>query len=546
MNRAAAVIEGPPLAPATLGPQTLPAFLADVAARFDERQALVTGFGRWSYRQLYERSVAATVALRRRGVGFGDRVAVVGANGEPWISAVFGALRLGAVPVLLHALLTIEDIDGAIALTGSRFLLISGRTGSRTIMEEYVARHPSLASADLNLMGQAIQDELAALIEVSGGEVRAAWRWEASGSSPSAEDAPADPVAPSDEALVLFTSGTSGAPKAVLHEHHAPCLQYQPWVRAQGINADDRVFTAYPFCWSSGFVRSLCATLSTGARLVTVDRFEPEVVLQLMEEEQVTLAVLPAAHLEHRLLDSDAFAPARLRTLRSATPALAQALEIPTLGYAAYGMTETFTLVTLGCLDDMGPRPPGWVGPPLPGWTIRVVDDHTGHLLGRGQAGRIEVRGPSMMREYIGRARSDYLTEDGFFRTPDSGLLDDRGNLSFLGRLDDVIRASGANVSTAEVEQSLLNHPQIRLAVALGVPHPRLGQALIACVVPAQEALDEAEVLAWLRGRLASYKVPRRVLVFDERELRFTVSQKVERAHLRDVVAARLPASADW
>jgi acyl-CoA synthetase (AMP-forming)/AMP-acid ligase II len=529
-----AVIRGPDPPGQPRGPDTLPAFLAEVADRYGDRTALVTRYGRWSYRELHGRSVEVASGLRRHGVKAGDRIAVSAPNGEPWISVVFGALRLGAVPVLLHVLLTVDDIDEAVALTGCRFLV-----SSRAPLEEYLARHP--VQGDVSGPRADPPDRLAAIVRIGGDGPCSPAPWTAVGDAQPTDGCCCELPRPHDDALILFTSGTSGAPKAVLHEHLAPCLQYHPWVRAQGITGEDVVFTAYPFCWSSGFVRSLCATLSIGATLVTIDRFDPETVLKMMEKEAATLAVLPAAHLEHRLLEAPGFAALNLASLRTATPTLAGALGIPSLGYTGYGMTETFTLITLGRAEESGPPlPPGWVGKPLEGWTIRVTDVDTGRLLRRGEVGRIEVRGPSLMREYIGRPRSDYMTEDGFFRTPDSGFVDDDGALRFHGRLDDVIRISGANVSTTEVEQALVSHPDIRIAVALGVPHPRLGQALVAGVVPNDEDLDEADIVAWLRTRLAGFKVPRRVLVLHEDELRFTVSQKVQRSHLRDLALSRL------
>src|SRR6185312_93336 len=124
--------------------------------------------------------------------------------------------------------------------------------------------------------------------------------------------------------------------------------------------------------------------------------------------------------------------------------------------------------------------------------------------------------------------------------------LDDEGFVHFASRIDDIVRSAGVNVSTTEVERELNALPRVRMAVAVGLPHPTLGQALVACIVPADPDLDEAQVLAALRPRLSSYKLPRATVFLDESELRFTVSQKVQRAPLRDEAARRIAAEGRW
>jgi acyl-CoA synthetase (AMP-forming)/AMP-acid ligase II len=162
------------------------------------------------------------------------------------------------------------------------------------------------------------------------------------------------------------------------------------------------------------------------------------------------------------------------------------------------------------------------------------------------------------MTGYVGRSAGETFDADGYFLTSDLGYLDSGGYLYFSGRADDLVRSAGVNVSAAELERELGQHPQVRLVVALGVPHPRLGQALVACVVrekaPAgaqpdalpDALLDADEIARWLRPRLATYKQPRAVLFFEESELSFTGSQKVQRAPLRERVLRRIEQEALW
>jgi fatty-acyl-CoA synthase len=193
------------------------------------------------------------------------------------------------------------------------------------------------------------------------------------------------------------------------------------------------------------------------------------------------------------------------------------------------------------------PSPPaGHLQRPQPGWTIKIIDQETGETVPRGTAGQIGVKGPSLMRGYIGRPPGDGFDADGFFLTPDLGQMDTGGNLYLLSRLDDLVRSAGVNVSTLEVERELGEFGAVRLAVVLGVPHPTLGSALVACVVPNAEQLTEDDVLSWLRPRLASYKLPRRVLFISADDLSYTTSQKVRRGALRDLATDRINQAGGW
>jgi acyl-CoA synthetase (AMP-forming)/AMP-acid ligase II len=205
-------------------------------------------------------------------------------------------------------------------------------------------------------------------------------------------------------------------------------------------------------------------------------------------------------------------------------------------------MSESCTLVTV----TRSREPAGTAGRVLPGWSLAVVDPHSGAVLPRGQVGLVKIKGPAMMTALNGRPLADVADADGYFVTSDLGWLDDDGNFFFSNRIDDLVRSGGVNVSTGELERVLAGHDGVKHAIALGVPHPRLGQALVACIVRDDPDLGSDEVVAWLRPRMASYKLPRAVLFFDESELTFTVSEKVERTALRAAVVDRIDSLALW
>ena len=153
------------------------------------------------------------------------------------------------------------------------------------------------------------------------------------------------------------------------------------------------------------------------------------------------------------------------------------------------------------------------------------------------------MKGVTLMRGYYKVAVENCFDADGYFRTQDGGSLDGEGYLHWTGRLSNLIKTGGANVSPVEIEESLAKHPSVKLAAVVGVEHPTLGEIVVLCAVPVAGAkIDEAELRAWLRERLAAYKVPRRVLAFREGDIAYTGNQKVQVAPLREAARKRLEA----
>jgi len=182
-------------------------------------------------------------------------------------------------------------------------------------------------------------------------------------------------------------------------------------------------------------------------------------------------------------------------------------------------------------------------GYPLPGNAFRVVDPLTGKVLKRGEVGELSVKGPTMMLGYLRVAAEDIFDDDGFFRTGDGGFVDAEGRIHWHGRLNDIIKTGGANVSPLEIDAVLRECPGVKVAATVGVPHETLGEIVVACIVPKPDAtLDESTVRAFVSKQLSSYKVPRRVLFVAESELELTASNKVKTAPLRELAAKRLAA----
>jgi acyl-CoA synthetase (AMP-forming)/AMP-acid ligase II len=368
----------------------------------------------------------------------------------------------------------------------------------------------------------------------------------AAGVSDEVLDSRAAEISPADDAVVIYTSGTSAAPKGVLHGHRAAALQSWRFARLLGLDANVRTWSTSPFFWTAGFCMIMGATLAGGGCLVLQEVFEPGEALRLIEAERVTFPQA-WAHQLVQLEEHPDWASRDLSSVRQAESYLSFGrhktvhLDDVWSAYSAYGMSETFTIVSAVPANSPPVDRDGHNGRLLPGNALRIIDPASGKALPEGCDGQIAVKGPTLMKGYLKALPEECFDAEGFFRTGDSGFVDDQGRLHWTGRTSELIKTGGANVSPAEIEEALVRHPGLKVALAVGVPDPLLGQSVVVCAV-AQDGVpvDEDEVRGFLRGRLASYKVPRRVLFFDESDLSITGSGKVRGQPLRALALARL------
>jgi acyl-CoA synthetase (AMP-forming)/AMP-acid ligase II len=280
------------------------------------------------------------------------------------------------------------------------------------------------------------------------------------------------------------------------------------------------------------------ATFAAGGCLVLQRYFVPGEALKLMALEKVTLP-LAWPHQWARLVSDPAYEKADLGSLHyvGETSPLRQHPTVNTdwnEPASAYGTTETLTLVTVYSSGSSVELQQGNHGPALPGNSIRIIDALSGELVPLGESGEIAVKGPTLMMGYLKTVQEKVFDEDGYFRTGDGGFIDEQGRLHWLGRLNDIIKTGGANVSPLEIDAVLMEYPGVRVAKTVGVAHETLGEMVVACVVPAPEAqLQEAPIIAFVSGRLSNYKVPRRILFALESDLAMTGTNKVKLADLR-------------
>ena len=509
--------------------RTLFELLREQAERCAERPAVIDGAREVSYRGLADGAARVAVALREGGVARGGRVGILVNNRLEWLEACFGAAALGAVavpfstwskPAELAYLLEDAALDALIAVAA-----FAG--------QDFAATLAKLAPNHLRLRRKVLIDGVPPPGWLGYREIR-------NGGAPFDPPMPGEGARAEDDALILYTSGSSARPKAVRLQHFAVIENGFNIGARMGLTPDDRVLLAPPLFWAYGACNALPATMTHGAALVLQARFDPGEWLGLVERNQVT-AVYTLPSITGAVLRHPQFRRARTASLRTGlmigSPEEVR-LAAEELGAAEicniYGATETYgNCAVTPCGWPLARRMAGQ-GPPLPGMRLRIVDD-VGRPLPPGETGTLEVAG-CITPGYTGASAAHNaaaFTADGYFRTGDIGWLDDEGCFHFVARGGDMIKRAGINVSPAEVEAVLLQYPGVAQAAVVGAAAGEQGEAIVAFVVPeGGAALDAERLRVHCRSIASSYKTPDRIEL--RAALPVTETGKLHRRALRE------------
>lgn len=548
------IIHGTPLSDEKLGAQTLGGFLREVCAANATKEAMVYHLPngevlRRSYAEVWDEAMTVARALVARGVTKDSRIGLMVTNRPEWITGMFGIALTGATCVALSTFSKASELDYQLGVAGVSLLIFERSILGRDVAQELLGFCPELGTSAIPMQTPRLP-YLRQAVCIGGDKPAGAFeRWQDFLRGPLAAtdlvEAMAAEVAPTDRGFIFFSSGSTARPKAIQHSHRAAAIQSWRWKRIYNVDADVRTWSANGFFWSGNFCMGLGTTFAAGGCLVLQSAFNAGEALRLMQQERVSLPVA-WPHQWAKLTDEPAYRDTDLSTLRY-VGALSPLREHPSVQcdwqepIAAYGNTETFTVVSVhpsGTPEDIAGGNHGYA---LPGNTIRIVDPLSGQVMPRGQAGEIAVKGPTLMLGYLRVPAEETFDAEGFLRTGDGGFIDEQGRLHWQGRLNDIIKTGGANVSPLEIGAVVSECPGVKIAVVVGIPHDTLGEMVVACVVPAEGAqLDENVVRGFVAQRLSSYKVPKRVLLIAESDLELTSSNKIKTAPLRELAARRL------
>jgi acyl-CoA synthetase (AMP-forming)/AMP-acid ligase II len=514
--------------------ETIPQAIRVGARQFADTEALVDDTDRLTFPALEQTVETVARALAASGVGPGDRVSIWAPNSSRWIVASLGIYSAGAVLVPINTRFKGDEAGHILRTSGARLLfavtnflgtdfpaLLDGVRGLDALEEVVVMDGP--VGSNLTSWESFVERSES----VSSAEVRGR---EAALSSDSLSD-------------IIFTSGTTGAPKGAMLTHGASVRTYRAWCDRVGLQQGDRYLVVYPFFHTAGLKSAALACFLAGATVVPHAVFDVPSVMRRVVEERITVLPGPPTVFLSIMNDPD-LRQFDLSTLRLSVTGAATTppevirrmrddLHIGSI-VCGYGLTETHGTVSMCHHSDSLETVATTVGYPLDGIQVRVIDSDD-HDLPSGQPGEIVVRGFNVMKGYFGDAeatREAFLGE-GWLRTGDIGILDDKGYIRITDRKKDMFIVGGFNAYPAEIEALMMQHPGVAQVAVVGIPDERLGEVGMAFVIPrVGQSVGPQDLINWCRERMANYKVPRQVKLVGE--LPLTPSGKVMKFRLRD------------
>ncbi|MBO0843550.1 MAG: long-chain fatty acid--CoA ligase, partial [Nocardioides sp.] len=489
---------------------SLAAVLAEPARRTPHKTALVQGDLRLDYATIWRRARQVAAALADRGIGAGDRVALLAPNVAEFVFAYYGIQAIGAVVVPIPTLLNAQEATYLLRHSGSRLLL---RHAAFAAIGDDAAAETGIDSVAVEGLGEGLEPS-------STYSVRSA----------------------EDLAVIFYTSGTTGRPKGAMLTHlnmvmNATVAAFD----GNGITADEAVMACLPLFHAYGQSSAMNGTFRVGGTLVLQPRFDAAAAIELMARERVTLfmgvptmyvqllqAVTTAEHLPklHHAVSGGASLPVAV------LEEFEKVFGCPI--FEGYGLSETSPTATVN--QSVFGAKAGSVGHPIWGVQVEVADasiEDRIELLPPGERGEIVISGHNVFAGYLDDPEATRRAlVDGWFRSGDIGTKDDDGRITIVDRKKDLIIRSGFNVYPREVEEVLARHPSVGQVAVIGVPDDEHGEEVCAVVVPAEGAtVDTAELIAYAREQLARHKYPRLVHVVDD--LPLGPSHKVLKRELR-------------
>jgi fatty-acyl-CoA synthase len=517
--------------------ETIGENLARTVERFFDREALVVRSQkhRATYAELWEETSRLAKALLARGIEKGDRVGIWSPNRYEWVVTQYATARVGAILVNVNPAYRARELEYALNQSGVRMLLHSRgfrTTDYREILSEVRGSVPALAE----------------VVVIDDG-------WEDLLSSPAADEgalaARERSLSFDDPINIQYTSGTTGAPKGATLSHHNILNNGYLIGEIMAYTEKDRIAVPVPFYHCFGMViGNLAATSHGSAILVPGEAFDPGDTLATISEERATsiygVPTMFIAMLGHADFGRSDFSSLRTGVMAGSpcpVEVMKQVRERMNVRdiTICYGMTETSPVSTQTRMDDAVEKRVGTVGRVHPHAEIKIVDATTGEVVPRGVAGELCTRGYCVMLGYWNDEAATRKSIDpaGWMHTGDLAAMDEDGYVKIVGRIKDMIIRGGDNVYPREVEEFLYTHPKIEDAQVIGVPSVKYGEEVMAWIKPRSGAvLDEKELAAFCRGKIATYKIPRYWKIVDSFPM--TVTGKVQKFRMREISTAEL------
>jgi acyl-CoA synthetase (AMP-forming)/AMP-acid ligase II len=472
----------------TDSPSTVDELIRRRAALHPDKPMVIDQTDRMTFAELDASTHAKAASFLDAGVTKGTRVGLIMPNGVRWVQMALALTRIGAVLVPLSTLLAPRELVAQLRVASVQHLVAVEEFRGHRYHNDISSERPNLPAL------HEVWTPAQLMAGVADVDV----------------DAVTDTVTASDTLVIMFTSGSSGPPKGVIHSHGNALGAVRSGLAARCIDADTRLYLPMPFFWVGGFGSGILSALVAGATLVTEEIPHAETTLALLERERVSLfrgwpdqAEALARQSETIGADLSALRPGSLEALLPADQRAA-----PGARAKLFGMTEAFGPYCGYPADtDMPESAWGSCGQPFDGTEVRIVDFDTGSPVPPGTIGMIQIRGPNTLRGIYRCSREEVFTADGYYPTGDLGHLDDDGFMFYHGRSDDMFKVSGATVYPSEVEQALRSIDGVQNAFVTDVA------GKVGAVVIADEPVGRLHAAA--RKLLSPFKIPTVWLLVD-------------------------------
>lgn len=527
--------------------KTFGSLVDSVAERFGEREALVFGAERFTFADVRARVDEVARGLIALGVEPGDHVALWLMNRPEWIFAMFALARIGAVQVPVNTRFRTHDLRYLLEQSDTRYLIahdVSGPVDFLAMVREVVklpergvevddANFPELRRVViLGEPGHSGCVHFGEMVE-RGKAVDAA--------SLAQRIASVDADSP---VFMMYTSGTTGFPKGVVHNHVMVRAVEERAFRL-AISESDTMLNYLPLFHLFSYSEVALTCMLTGARQILMETFDPDACIGLIERERVSVLHGFETHLRDLTLAQERL-QGDVSSLRcgifacgtkSSAPICRKGAQVlaPLRPVTGYGMTEIGPCTTIGSLGDTLEQSAETSGYSAPGYEFRIVDPDTGARQPTGVPGEIVCKGYGVMMAYYKKPKETAACydADGWFHTGDTGVQRSDGYIRFLGRYKDMLKVGGENVDPMEVEALLLEVDGVQQVAVVGFPDERLAEIPVAFVQCKPGAtLSEKALIDFCRGKVATFKIPRHVLFIDEFPM--TASGKFKKVELRD------------
>ncbi|GED30786.1 AMP-binding protein [Brevibacillus centrosporus] len=530
---------------------TIGDLLDETAGQYPEKEALVyheRGL-RYSFAQFQEICNQAARGFLSLGIQKGENIAIWATNVPEWVISQYATAKMGGVLVTVNTSYRTHELEYLLRQSESTTLLLIDSYRDANYLGMLREICPELDTCEPGKLHSARLPHLKNVIYIGEERQPGMFLWQdlmerANLIQEEERIARQQSLAPDDVINMQYTSGTTGFPKGVMLSHTNIVNNAIKVAECQRLGVQDRVCIPVPFFHCFGCVMGTLACVATGATMVPVIAFDPGIVLLVVEKERCTaLYGVPTMFIAE--LNHPTFAERDLSSLRtgimagSLCPIEVMKNVVHKMGIRditiAYGQTESSPVITQTVPEDSIERKVSTVGRPHAGVEAKVIDPVTGESLPQGVQGELCTRGYLVMKGYYNMPEqtAEAIDAEGWLHTGDLATMDEDGYFQITGRLKDMIIRGGENIYPREVEEFLYTHPKVLDIQVVGVPDPKYGEQVLACIrVKPGEALTEEEVLEYCHGKIARFKIPRYIQVVDEYPM--TASGKIQKFKLRE------------